>query len=259
MSALADAGRLAVGTLTVLPVRAPHRVDRRVGGLAMALAPVAVLPLAAGVALTVWLGDLVRAPDLLVAVAVVSVLALGSGGLHLDGLADTADGLAVPGDRDRRLQVMRSGDVGPVGAATLLLVVLVQVAAVAEVVGRGDVAGAAVTTALAVVVSRVAVTLACTRGVPAARGDGLGSAVAGSVARPVAGLAVAAATAVAWAWDGVHGVVGVAFAGAALAVVLLRARRRLGGVTGDVLGACVEVALAGYLVAQVLSLPGWSA
>jgi adenosylcobinamide-GDP ribazoletransferase len=256
VNTVADAARLAVGTLTVLPVRPPARVDRRIGGLAMVLAPVAALPLALVGGLVVWLGDLVEAPALLVAVAVVAVLALGSGGLHLDGLADTADGLAVPGDRDRRLQVMRAGNVGPVGAATLLLVVLVQVAALEAVVARRDAAEAVATTALAVVVSRVAVTVACTRGVPAARGEGLGRAVAGSVSRPVGGLVVVAVAAQAFAVDGGHGLAGVGLAGGAVVLVLFRARRQLGGVTGDVLGACVEVALAGHLVAQVVSLPG---
>ena len=179
------------------------------------------------------------------------MLALGSGGLHLDGLADTADGLAVPGDRARRLQVMRAGDVGPAGAATLILVLLVQVSALSDVIARGGVE-AAVTAGLAVVVSRASVTLACTSGIPGARGDGLGSAVAGSVPRPVALLVLAGIVASAWLVNGIPGLVGILVAGAGVGVLLLRAWQRLGGVTGDVLGACVELALAGYLVAQVV-------
>lgn len=256
MSLASDAARLALGTLTVLPVRPPDRVDRSVGGLAMALAPVAVLPVAALCGFTVWLGHEVLAPPLLTAVVTVAVLALGSGGLHLDGLADTADGLAAPGDRARRLQVMRSGDVGPAGAATLLLVVLVQVSALADAVLRRGGADAALTVGLAVVVSRTAVTVACTDGVPAARHEGLGSTVAGSVPRPLVLPVVGAIAALAWVVDGVPGLAGVAVAAVWVGVLLLRAWRRLGGVTGDVLGACVELALAGYLVAQVVVLPG---
>ncbi|MFC6288350.1 adenosylcobinamide-GDP ribazoletransferase [Nocardioides sp. GCM10027113] len=255
MNAVAAGARLAVGTLTVMPVRPPARVDRRVGGIAMALAPLAVVPVAAGAGLVVWLGDLVQAPPLLVAVAVVAVLALGSGGLHLDGLADSADGLAVPGDRDRRLQVMRAGDVGPVGAVTLLLVVLAQVAALADVVSRGETVAAAGSVVVAVVASRVAVTAACTHGIPAARDDGLGSAVAGTVPAPVTVVALSVVAVCAFAVDGGHGLAGVAVAGVATTLLLLRARSRLGGVTGDVLGACVELALVGYLVALVV-LPG---
>ena len=136
VSRAADGARLALGTLTVLPVRPPRRVDRSVGGLAMTLAPVAVLPVAAVCGVMVWLGD--RAPARLCSPrrSPLRCSALGSGGLHLDGLADTADGLAVPGDRARRLQVMRKGDMGPAGAATLILVLLVQVTALADVIAQ---------------------------------------------------------------------------------------------------------------------------
>lgn len=250
MSRAADGARLALGTLTVLPVRPPRRVDRSVGAVAMVLAPVAALPLAAGVGVVVWLADQAL-PPLLVAALALGALALGSGGLHLDGLADTADGLAAPGDRERRLQVMRAGDVGPVGAVTLVLVLLVQASALAEVVATRGGVGAAVTAGLAVLISRTALTLACLEGIAAARGDGLGVAVAGSVPRAAGLLVLLGVGVVAWLVDGVPGLAAVALAAVAAGVVLWRAWRRLGGVTGDVLGACVELALAAGLVAEV--------
>lgn len=256
MSLAGDAARLAVGTLTVLPVRPPLAVHRSTAALAMAIAPVAVLPLAAAVAAVVWLGGALLAPPLLTAVLGVAVLALGSAGLHLDGLADSADGLAVPGDRARRLEVMRTGDVGPAGAVTLLLVLLVQSSALAGIITDRSAAAAAVTAGLAVVVSRAALAPACLRGIPAARADGLGSAVAGSVPAPAALAVLVVVTAVAGLVQGGRGVAGVALAVLVVGAFLLRARRRLGGVSGDVLGACVELALAGYLVAQAVSPPG---
>ena len=254
MSRAADGARLALGTLTVLPVPPPGRVDRSVGGIAMTLAPLAALPLAAACGLTVWLAGEALTP-LLAAAFALAVLALGSGGLHWDGLADTADGLAVPGDRARRLQVMRRGDVGPMGAATLVLVLLIQAAALAGVVAGLGAVDAALTAGMAVVVSRAAVTLACTNGIPGARSDGLGSVVAGSVPWPVAVAVLAGVSALAWLVDGVPGLAGVAVAAIGGGAVLLFAWRRLGGVTGDVLGACVELALVGYLVAEVGLLP----
>jgi len=253
-SRAADGARLALGTLTVLPVRPPGRVDRSVGGIAMTLAPLAALPLAGVCGLTVWLAGQAL-PPLLTAAIALAVLALGSGGLHWDGLADTADGLAVPGDRERRLAVMRTGDVGPVGAATLVLVLLAQAAAVADVVARLGASEAAVTAGLAVVVSRTVVTMACTNGIPGARADGLGSAVAGSVPWPVTVAVLAGVAGLSWLVDGVPGLAGVALAAIAAGAVLWCAWRRLGGVTGDVLGACVELALVGFLVAEVALLP----
>lgn len=252
MSALGDGVRLAAGTLTVLPVPAPRVVGPRVAGVAMVLAPLVVLPLAALAGLVVWAGDAVEAPPLVVAALAVAVLAAGSGILHLDGLADTADGLAVQGDRARRLEVMRRGDVGPAGSVALVLVVLAQVSALAGL--AGDAPASAVTLVLAVGASRATLAVACARGVRPARADGLGSGVAGSVPPAVAVAVVAALGVVARLVDGWHGVAGVVVALAVVAVLLLVARRRLGGVTGDVLGAAVELALAGYLVAQVTSI-----
>jgi adenosylcobinamide-GDP ribazoletransferase len=144
---------------------------------------------------------------------------------------------------------MRTGDVGPVGAATLVIALLVQVAALSQALA---VAGP-VTVLVAAVAARVAVPLACVRGLPAARPDGLGARVAGSVSR-VALLVCLAVTAlactlllalagVAWAGPAV-----VAAAVAAAWLVLWLARRRLGGMTGDVVGACVEAATAATLL-----------
>ena len=254
MRVLADAVRLSAGTLTVLPVPAPRSLEPRVAALAMVLAPVVVLPVAAVAAAAGWALGATDAPPMLTSALVVAVLALGSGALHLDGLADTADGLAVQGDRGRRLEVMRRGDVGPAGVATLVLVLLVQVAALASVVASRDAGSEAATLCLAVVASRAVLALGCARGVRAARTDGLGSAVAGSVPALLVVFVLGAVAAAAGLVDQWRGVVGVAAAVSVAAVVLVTARHRLGGVTGDVLGACVEVALAAYLVIQVLTV-----
>jgi adenosylcobinamide-GDP ribazoletransferase len=248
-----DAARLAVGTLTVLPVPPPRTVSPRVAGLAMALAPAAVLPLAAGAAVLSWAGQVVAAPSLLTAVLVLALLALGTGGLHLDGLADTADGLGVPGGVERRLEVMRRGDVGPLGASALVLVLATEAAALAGLHERLAAVDAALVVGLGVLVSRGCLALACGRGVPAARGDGLGSGVAGSVPWPWALASIGSLASLGWVLLGVAGPVAVAVSVAATLVVVARARARLGGVTGDVLGAGVEVSLAAFLAAVAVA------
>lgn len=235
---LGDGLRLAVGTLTALPVPAPRRIDRRVGGTAMLLAPVAgLIPgLAAGA--VAWSADAAGAVPLLAAALAVGTVALVTRGLHLDGLADTADGLAAAYDRARALEVMRRGDTGPAGAAALVLVLLVQVTALGQALDRHGPAAVVV----ALVIGRAALTLACLRGVPAARPEGLGATVAGAVPRTGAlltGLGVATA---AWFATGAGGAAAVGVAALAVSLLLARAVQRLGGVTGDVLGACVEAA-----------------
>ena len=127
----------------------------------------------------------------------VASLALLSRGLHLDGLADLADGLGSGQPAPIALDIMRRSDIGPFGTVTLILVLLIQVAALshAETASPGRGAAALIT---AVVTGRLAMTWACRQGVPAARPDGLGALVAGTVrlAIPVA-LTLATVTAAA--------------------------------------------------------------
>jgi adenosylcobinamide-GDP ribazoletransferase len=255
-----DAVRLIVGTLTRIPVPPPSRVDARVAGQAMVLAPVVAVVLAVvvgGVAQA--LASLLpgSASPLLVSALVVAALAYLTRGLHLDGLADTADALGSGRPAPQALEIARRSDIGPFGVVTIALVVLVQVAAYSGVVADGR---AAVGLAIALGTSRLALVLGCTRGVPAARRDGLGATVAGTVPRPVAALAVLlwlAACGVAGALvEPTHSVAALAAAtvGLGTAVVVLHTGvRRLGGITGDVLGATVELTCAATLVILALA------
>lgn len=247
---------LAFGLLTVVPVGRLPAVDRRSAGRAMLLAPLTTLPLV----LVLALGHLLvvhRVPLLLVAAAVLLGENVLTRGLHLDGLADTADGLAAGTDPAVSLRVMKASDIGPAGVVALVLALLLQVASLAALLP--SYAGTALA-ALAWLASRHALAWACRPGVPAASPTGLGTLVAGAV--PRAGLAVAAITmavaAVAlgllpharW-WAGPATLV-VAVVAALL--VVRRCTARLGGVTGDVLGAVVEVALTAGLAAAAVAL-----
>lgn len=248
---LRDGLVLAVGTLTVLRVPAPRRVDRTTAGVAMTLAPLAVLPLALAASGVVLLGEVVGLPAPVVGLLVVAVLALGTRALHWDGLADTADGLTASYDRERSLAVMRTGDVGPAGAVAVVIVAGLQVAALAAVVEREH---GWLAVGLLVCASRSTLALACARGVPAARPEGLGAVHAESVPVPAAVAVLAVGALLAMLASGLSGapwpgLVGAVVAVTVVLVVLLRCVRRLGGVTGDVLGACVELGLAALLVA----------
>lgn len=252
-----DSLRLALGTLTRIPVPAPRTIDRRVAGRAMLLAPLVglLLALAIGVPAQV-LVNVSPVGGLLGAVLAVAALAWLTRALHLDGLADTADALGSGRPAQDALAIARRSDIGPFGVVTLILVLLVQVAALADLLDRGAGAGSLV---IAVVTGRLALTLACLRGIPAARPDGLGAVVSGSVPR-VGGIAVALlwlglATASVGAEHGLGA--GLATGGAVLggllaaAIVVRIASRRLGGITGDVLGATAEISTAAVLVILV--------
>jgi adenosylcobinamide-GDP ribazoletransferase len=242
--------RLALTTFTVAPLRA-GRVDRPAAGVAMAVAPLVGAALGAVLGgAAVGLRELGAPPLVLGAVVVALGLAL-TRGLHVDGLADTVDGLGSYADRQRALEIMKSPEVGPFGVAAIVLSLLIQAAAVAALAGRP-----ATRLLLAVVVAtatgRLAVSYACRTGVPAARPGGLGALVAGTVGKPAlsAGTAaVAALSAFTVADRPWQGPLAVLLALGAGALLRRHAVRRLGGITGDVLGALVEAATCvAYLV-----------
>ncbi|MCX4749522.1 adenosylcobinamide-GDP ribazoletransferase [Kitasatospora sp. NBC_01287] len=239
--------RFAFGTLSVLRVRVA-RWDREAGGRAMVCAPLVGLVLgafAAGLgALACWRGG-----ALLGAVTAVAALAALTRGLHLDGLADVADGLGSGKPAEDALRIMKQSDIGPFGVLTLLLVLLAQIACLtgqfALSPGRG-----ALAVLTAAVAGRCALGWGCLRRVPAARPGGLGAMVASTVPVPAA-AAGTALSALALALLGLHPRYALALAVAQLAAaaLLLRCVRRFGGITGDVLGALVETAaLAALLV-----------
>ncbi|MFC7546254.1 adenosylcobinamide-GDP ribazoletransferase [Plantactinospora sp. GCM10030261] len=246
--------RLALTTFTVLPLRA-GRVDRTVAATAIALAPAvgALLALALALALLGMLA--VDAPILVAGGVTVGVAALLTRGLHLDGLADTVDALGSYRSGAAALEIMKKPDVGPFGVAALVLVLLVQSASVAALATRP---WWAVLAGLVTVVAtgRLAVSWACRPGVPAARPDGLGALVAGTAAtRPLAiGVVAVAAVALAAVPDRPwQGPLAMAVALAAAGLLLRHAVRRLGGVTGDVLGALVEITSTLTLLGLVLT------
>jgi adenosylcobinamide-GDP ribazoletransferase len=239
---LVAGARLALTTFTVAPVR-PARADRAAAGVAMALAP------AVGALLGVVLGavlvglDAISTPPLVAGAVTVGLGALLTRGLHLDGLADTVDALGSYRDPDAALAIMRRADIGPFGVVSIVLVLLAQAAAVAALTGRGSTATLASVVA-ATASGRVAAGWACRHGVPPARSDGLGALVAGTVGAPAlvvgtAAVALLAAPAVPGRpWQGPVAVL----AALAVAVVLVwHAVRRFRGITGDVLGAVIEV------------------
>ncbi|MFD8528866.1 adenosylcobinamide-GDP ribazoletransferase [Streptosporangium canum] len=330
-SSFADGVRLAIGTLSVFTVR-PGVVDRRAGGIAMTVAPFvgALIGAVAGAVLTValWL----EITPLLASALAVATVALLTRGLHLDGLADLADGLGSGRPAGQALDIMKRSDIGPFGVVTLIFTLLAQVAALSEVTAAGAGPTALFT---ACVAGRLALTWACRAGVPSARPGGLGAMVAGTVRRGPA-LAVTAlmlalsavltllpsigafspvSPAFSGASDGrdlsvfyvspgdpgatpphgdpgaavspggsatagevmlseTNGPAGLAAAGAGyrrssslwgpcvavltglLAAWALRRRavRRLGGITGDVLGALVEIATATTLVVYAVTV-----
>jgi len=238
---------MAVGFFTRIPITVPAEPKWPLAEAAWAFPLVgagigAVAAFAFLAAQLIGLGDW---PSALL--AVLSGLVL-TGALHEDGLADTADGIFGGGDRQRRLEIMRDSRHGTFAVLALVLSVSLRAAVLAQI---GEVVSAGLALVAAHAGSR-ALLAAVMWVLSPARADGLGAGAGrpGSVA-VIAALLVAFAVGVA-ALGPMHGLVAIAIAAAAVAAAAAIAHRRIGGYTGDVLGALQQIGEIAILLAAVV-------
>jgi adenosylcobinamide-GDP ribazoletransferase len=241
--------RLAVVFLTILPIRLRPQDQGYGVSHAVRAFPVAALAVGATAAIAFTLADLSGLAPLIAALIALAAAAVMSGGLHEDGLADTADGLSGAGrTRERRLAIMRDSAIGAHGALALILAVAIRASAISYTGVTLDTVCALIGAAVA---SRTAIAPVMFL-LPPARTDGLSfsagipnrSRTADAVAIGILLTALALAP-VAQPMTILLVLVGTA-AGAAIPALL--ARKRLGGQTGDVLGAVQQCAEIGFLL-----------
>ncbi|MDR0281629.1 MAG: adenosylcobinamide-GDP ribazoletransferase [Paucimonas sp.] len=237
---------IALQFLSSLPVTLPGMPEPRQTGRSLLFYPAVGLLFG----LLLWALDtlLQGTQPLLHAALLLSAWVLLGGGLHLDGLADSADAwLGGFGDRERTLLIMKDPRSGPIAVVTLVLVLLLKFCALLALVEAGQ----GMLLVLAPVMGRAAL-LALFLTTPYVRPGGLGQALAEHLPRPAATW-VLAAVAVACLWLG--GV--LAMMAALLTFYVLRRTmlRRLGGTTGDTAGALLELLELAVLLALALSQP----
>ncbi len=234
----------AVMLLTRLPVPVVLASPRGAG--AAWAWPVAGAVVAGLAAVMGWAASAVGMAPGLVAGLVLATLVAATGALHEDGLADTADGLFGGHSRERRLEILRDSRIGTYGVVALVLALGLRWQALAALADRPAIlAGAVVAAAVLSRAAMAGVALA----LPHARPDGL-SATTGRP--PVAAVAVAALIAIGLAL-GLTGLVGGLLGGLAAvagALVVARAAQvRIGGQTGDILGASQQLAEVAAIMA----------
>jgi adenosylcobinamide-GDP ribazoletransferase len=226
---------LAVRYLTIAPVPAGAHVEPTTLGRAVAWFP----PIGLALGLIVAGGEQVLDavfPPLLDALLTVTLWKLLTGGLHLDGLADCLDGL-VGRDAGDRLRIMRDSRIGAFGAIGLILFLLLEVAAVSELSPearwRTLIAAPTLARALPPLVAWF---------FPPATPLGQGAMFRSGLTRARVLVALVLATAITIVALGVMGIAVLVLGTAVGLGVGWFFTRRLGGVTGDVLGATIEIA-----------------
>lgn len=233
---------IALQFLTRLPVTLNGVPDERDIGRSLLYYPLVGLLIGALLAALAWMpvggGDALRAAILL------AVWVFASGGLHLDGLADSADAwVGGLGNRERTLAIMKDPNCGPAGVVALVVTLLLKFAALQALLAHG----AWMALAFAPLLGRTTLPVLFLT-TPYVRPGGLGDVLARSLPRRAALFVVLAALAGVPLATGVQGLWPVL--AALVAFVWLRAlmMRRLGGATGDTAGALVEIVEVAVLV-----------
>jgi adenosylcobinamide-GDP ribazoletransferase len=245
--ALAGLGRIDVGGLfgdlavgiafyTRLPLRPSAAVDGAAVARASWCAPLVGALVGALAGLAYWIAWRLNLPPLVCATLAVAAGMLLTGCLHEDGLADTADGLGGE-TRERALDIMRDGRIGAFGAGALVICLVLRISAIADLPRAALVAWALVGAHAA---ARAALPVIM-RLVPPARADGL-SATAGAPSPERTAVAVVIGIALLWIALGFrNALIALALVLIGAAVTAWLARRKIGGQTGDVLGAVEQV------------------
>jgi adenosylcobinamide-GDP ribazoletransferase len=231
--------RSAVAFLTVIPVASEEGKPGERLGRAYFPAVGALVGVLAGAGFAIMA---TLTTPLLGAVSAVAVLAVLTGGLHLDGVADAADGLFGRGDRARRMEMMRDPRIGSFGAVALGVVLLGDVAALAGMSPARSIVALVIAGAL----SRLAM-LCVVAFVPYVREAGLGVA-AGGANRTFDVVLGSALAAIVCLLDWSRALVAVLVVAVAAILMAAIARRRIGGATGDVYGAVTELCQLAALV-----------
>ena len=233
---------IALQFLTSFPVQLRGMPEPQEVGRSLLFYP--VIGLVLGVVLWICATWLSESSNLLAAALLLAIWVGLTGGLHLDGLADSADAwLGGLGDRERTLAIMKDPRSGPMAVVVLVLVLLLKFAALSAVLANGSL----IAPLLAAVAGRAAV-VALFLTTPYARPGGLGEALSVHLPRPAAkGVLLASAVGI-WILSGWAGL-GLLLVLALVYWWLHRAMlRRLGGTTGDTAGALLELIECAALV-----------
>jgi len=236
--------RQAIAFLTRVPLAGAHEADKAVAWFPLVGALVGVTVAGAYWVLFPWV------PSLLAAVAVISLGVLLTGAFHEDGLADSFDAIGSGETGEDALRIMRDSRLGTYGTVAVILSVGWRVVALGSLTPAGAVAGLVMAHSLGRAGAVVLLAFS-----PPARSDGLGSSSASTATTGGVWFAVISGVLVSTLAAGF--LVGAALVAVSLSALILRrtALRRIGGVTGDIAGACEQI--SEMLVLAIASAAAW--
>ncbi len=235
--------RDSLAFLTRIPVGSSRNPSASSGWAWPLVGGAAGLAAGAGGQLTILFGGSVQ----FAALVALGLLVAITGGLHEDGLADSFDGMACGSDKDSRLNAMKDSRLGSCGATALILFILARWQGMSELAEDGDLLPALIAACAA---SRAAM-LSVMHLIAPARDDGL-SALFGTPTAATALVALFFAAAISIAAVGSSAAIMLAVAALAAAPIALFARAKLGGQTGDILGACQQSAETAAILALAI-------
>jgi len=238
--------RLAISFLTILPLIDRRRASEDTVAASFAWFPIVGFVLGAALTAEDWLLAHVFA-QVIRSVLIIVSLTVVTGAVHLDGLADTADALGAGRDRERALDILRDSRVGTFGASAIFFDLTLKILALSTLAGHRRCAALL----LAPMLARWAMILVAS-GLPYLRSSGSGSTLLGNQNKSLGSRAVFVAVFTLVVVPMLGALRAVALAGAVAIVIVFKMRwfyrRWLGGVTGDLIGACGELVEIAVLV-----------
>ncbi len=226
---------IALQFLTIIPLPSQLRCDEKDLGRSMALFPLVGLTLG-GLLVGVDVIFAMILPRPVADILLVALLAVASGALHLDGLADVCDGLAARGSRERFLAVMKDSRIGAVGAVGLILGLMIKYQAILQI----PLESKRMILLFFPSVSRFGQVLMAV-GAKRARQNGLGALFINGAGRGQLLIALIITLSSGFLLLEWHGIATVAF----ISLLTLSCRRyftdRVGGITGDLIGCVSEL------------------
>ena len=241
--------RAALALLTRIPARSGPNTERAVPWL-----PVVGASVGAGVAgIYVGLNEVLS--PLVAAALAIAAGVLATGALHEDGLADVADAFGAGRDRDRTLEILKDPRHGTYGVLTIALTVVTRVAAVGSMEAWTALAALPVAHALSRAGAASLMWL-----LPAATPDGLGATYSAPVTRRRVAVGAGIALVVGCALIGWYTIPAAGIAAVGAFIMGSLAMRKIGGITGDVLGGAQQLGEIGILVLAAAAggaIPWW--